>query len=98
VFTIKGDGRYKARIVVKGFLQKESVDYDDIFAPVIRLEVLRSLLLLACLNNLDCDGMDVKTAFLNAPIDIPVYMKQPPGLQDPLRPRAVWLLKKPYMA
>ena len=87
VFVIQGDGRYKARIVVKGFLQKESVDYDDIFAPVIRLEVLRALLLLNCRYNMEFDGMDVKTAFVNALLNIPVYMVQPSGLKDPLRPQ-----------
>lgn len=41
--------RYKARLVIEGFLQRNDINYDDIFAPVIRMEVLRLLLTLAAL-------------------------------------------------
>ena len=73
VFTIKGDGRYKARLVVLGCLQTKA-DFDDIFAPVIRLECLRALLVLACLRGYEVHGMDVKTAFLNAEIDVEIFI------------------------
>ncbi len=78
VFTIKSDGRYKARLVVLGCLQT-TADYDDIFAPVIRLECLRSLLTLACHLGYEVHSMDVKTAFLNAEIDTDIWVAQPPG-------------------
>ena len=59
VFTIKGDGRYKARLVVLGCLQTKA-DNDDIFAPIIRQEYLRALLMLACLRGYEVHGMNVK--------------------------------------
>ena len=92
-FTIKGDGRYKARLVVLGCLQTKA-DYDDIFAPVIRLECLRVLLVLACLRGYEVDGMDVKTAFLNAALDVEIYIQQPPGFLKPGAERHVCLLKR----
>lgn len=84
VFVVKynGDGsidRYKARLVIKGFLQKYGVDYDEIFSPVIRMEVLRLLLTIAALLDLEIHQMDVKTAFLNGYLDEEIYMLQPEG-------------------
>ena len=64
LFKIKylADGtvdKYKARLVVQGNRQKESIDYNEIFAPVLRLESLRLLLAIATANNLECDQMDI---------------------------------------
>ncbi|KAF0710055.1 hypothetical protein AaE_012679 [Aphanomyces astaci] len=84
VFRIKPGGIYKARLVVKGFMQQHGVDYTEIYAPVVRLEVLRFLFALVAIYNLECHQMDVKTAFLNGTMDCDVYMEQPPGsLIDP---------------
>ncbi|KAF0708912.1 hypothetical protein AaE_013051 [Aphanomyces astaci] len=96
VFRIKPGGIYKARVVVKGFMQQNGVDYTDIYAPVVRLEVLRFLFALVAIYNLECHQMDVKTAFLNGTMDCDVYMEQPPGsLVEPKSRRDfVCLLKK----
>lgn len=93
VFTIKTDGRYKARLVVLGCLQT-TADYDDIFAPVIRLECLRSLFTLACHMGYEIHAMDVKTAFLNAAIDTDIWVAQPPGFAQPGRERDVCKLRR----
>ncbi|KAH9117793.1 hypothetical protein AeMF1_008721, partial [Aphanomyces euteiches] len=79
VFRLKPGGIYKARLVVKGFMQEHGVDYTEIFAPVVRLEVLRLLFTLVAVYDLECHQMDVKTAFLNGKIDCLIFMEQPPG-------------------
>lgn len=82
---------YKARLVVKGYKQVYGVDYFDTFAPVVRFETLRALLLLAGLSNYDVWQFDVVTAFLNAALKEEIYMKQPDGFVQ--RGRENWICK-----
>ncbi|KAG2736889.1 hypothetical protein G9P44_000979 [Scheffersomyces stipitis] len=82
VYTIKDGGKYKARLVVRGFQQRYGVDYKETFAPVIRSESVKLLLALAALYGKKVHQMDVSTAFLNGKIDLKIYMKQPSGYQD----------------
>ncbi|GAU50018.1 hypothetical protein TSUD_331710 [Trifolium subterraneum] len=70
---------HKARLVVKGFLQKEGIDFNEVFAPVARMETIRLVTALAHHNNWLMHQMDVKCAFLNGPLDEEVYVVQPPG-------------------
>ena len=65
---MKADGsidKYKARLVVKGYRQKEGLDYFDTYSPVTRITSIRMLIAIAAINNLEIHQMDVKTAFLN---------------------------------
>ena len=73
--------RMKARLVVKGFRQREGIDYDEIFSPVARMESLRLLLAIATTLDLEVHQMDVKTAFLNGTLDpkIQIFVKIPKG-------------------
>nr|GFA35690.1 zinc finger, CCHC-type [Tanacetum cinerariifolium] len=83
---MKVDGtvdRFKARLVIQGFRQKERIDYFDTYAPVARITTIRFLLALAAIHNLVIHQMDVKTAFLNGDLDKEVYMKQPEGFIMP---------------
>jgi len=57
--------RNKARLVAKGYKQEEGIDFDETYAPVARLEVVRLLLAYACMCNFKLSQMDVKSAFLN---------------------------------
>ena len=75
--------RNKARLVAQGFSQVEGVDFGGTFAPVARLESIRILLAYASHHNFKLQQMDVKSAFLNGPISELVYVKQPPGFEDP---------------
>ncbi|KAG7547628.1 Zinc finger CCHC-type [Arabidopsis suecica] len=83
---MKVDGtidKFKARLVVQGFRQKEGIDYFDTYAPVIRISSIRLLIGLASIHNLVIHQMDVKTAFLNGVLEEEVYMKQPEGFVMP---------------
>nr|GEV18041.1 zinc finger, CCHC-type [Tanacetum cinerariifolium] len=83
---MKVDGtvdKFKARLVIQGFRQKERIDYFDTYTPVARITTIRLLLALAAIHNLVIYQMDVKTAFLNCDLEEEVYMKQPGGFVMP---------------
>ena len=69
----------KARLVAQGFNQQEGIDYEETFAPIVRLKSIRMLLAYACYKDFILYQMDVKSAFLNGYILEEVYVDQPPG-------------------
>ncbi|KAG7553295.1 hypothetical protein ISN45_Aa06g038290 [Arabidopsis thaliana x Arabidopsis arenosa] len=71
--------RYKARLVAKGYSQRAGIDYDEVFAPVARLETVRLIISLAAQNKWKIHQMDVKSAFLNGDLEEEVYIEQPQG-------------------
>jgi hypothetical protein len=76
-----GSTRYKARLVIKGYEQKEGIDYDETYAPVSKMATFRLLLAMAAQYGWDVDHMDVVTAFLNPKIDRDnIYMTLPLGI------------------
>ena len=84
VYKLKKDAsgnivKHKARLVAKGYVQEHGIDYDEVYAPVTRLEIVRLLLALAAKNNWQVHHLDVKTAFLNGDINEEVYVAQPKG-------------------
>ncbi|BBH04062.1 Toll-Interleukin-Resistance domain family protein [Prunus dulcis] len=89
-----GSKRYKARLVVKGFQQKEGVDYTDIFAPVVKLNTIRSVLSIVAIEDLYLEQLDVKTAFLHGDLDEEIYMHQPEGFSERGNKNMVCRLKK----
>ncbi|GJX95619.1 retrovirus-related pol polyprotein from transposon TNT 1-94, partial [Tanacetum coccineum] len=74
--------RNKARLVAQGHRQEEGIDYDEVFAPVARLEAIRIFLAFASYMGFIVYQMDVKSAFLYGKIDEEVYVSQPPGFLD----------------
>ncbi|KAE8671999.1 hypothetical protein F3Y22_tig00111877pilonHSYRG00324 [Hibiscus syriacus] len=74
--------RHKTRLVVKGYSQKAGIDYDEIFAPVARLETIILIISLAAQNKWKIQQMDVKSAFLNGVLEEEVYIQQPSGYED----------------
>jgi hypothetical protein len=86
VFTIKRDPygnveRYKARVVAKGFMQREGIDYNDVYAPVGKHDTLRVLLALTAARDLELHQLDIKTAFLNGDLVEDIYAEQAPGFE-----------------
>lgn len=77
----KGNETYKARYVAKGYSQVEGLDYSETFSPTANLTSLRVLMQLAAQHDLTLNQMDVKAAYLHAPIDCEIYMEQPEGFQ-----------------
>ena len=71
--------RCKACLVAQGYSQKEGLDYDKTFSPVVRSESFHSVITLASKNGLKLHHMDITTAFLNGNLKEEVYMKQPEG-------------------
>ncbi|GAU22332.1 hypothetical protein TSUD_106600 [Trifolium subterraneum] len=73
-------GAYRL-LVAKGFLQKQGLNYDEVFSPVARHETIRLVITLACSRRWPMFHLDVKSAFLNGPLEENVYVKQPPGFE-----------------
>ncbi|GKB53612.1 putative ribonuclease H-like domain-containing protein [Tanacetum coccineum] len=73
----------KVRLVAQGYTQEEWIDYDEVFAPVARIEAIRLFLAYASFKNFVVYQMDVKSAFLYGKIEEEVYVCQPPGFEDP---------------
>ncbi|CAN1339431.1 Retrovirus-related Pol polyprotein from transposon TNT 1-94 [Linum perenne] len=86
--------RNKARLVAQGYNQQEGIDFDETFAHVARLEAIRILCAFASHLRFTLYQMDVKSAFLNGLIKEEVFVKQPPGFEDPHFPSSVYKLKK----
>ncbi|GJS58420.1 ribonuclease H-like domain-containing protein [Tanacetum coccineum] len=84
----------KARLVAQGYIQEEGVDYDEVFAPVARIEATRLFLAFASFMGFPVYQMDVKSAFLYGNITEEVYVKQPPGFVDPAHPNKVYKVIK----
>nr|GEX83461.1 copia protein [Tanacetum cinerariifolium] len=78
--------RNKARLVTQGHRQEEGIDYDEVFAPVARIEAIRIFLAFASYMGFIVCQMDVKSAFLYGTIDEEVYVVQPPSFVDPKFP------------
>nr|GFD10650.1 copia protein [Tanacetum cinerariifolium] len=84
----------KARLVAQGHTQEEGIDYDEVFAPVARIEAIRLFLTYASFMGFTVYQMDVKSDFLYGTIDEEVYVMQPPRFHDPEYPTKVYKVEK----
>ncbi|GKB95393.1 putative ribonuclease H-like domain-containing protein, partial [Tanacetum coccineum] len=101
VFRNKKDKRgivikNKARLVAQGYTQEEGIDYDEVFAPVARIEAIRLFLAYASFKDFVVYQMDVKSAFLYGKIKEEVYVCQPLGFEDPDFPDIVYKVEKAF--
>ncbi|GKB38819.1 retrovirus-related pol polyprotein from transposon TNT 1-94 [Tanacetum coccineum] len=84
----------KARLVARGYRQEEGIDFEESFAQVARLEVIRIFITFAAHMNMVVHQMDVKTTFFNGILREEVYVSQPDGFLDLENPNHVYKLKK----
>ncbi|CAI7836793.1 unnamed protein product [Closterium sp. NIES-53] len=89
LFKIKSDAdskieRYKSRLVAKGYQQKEKVEFNELFAPVVKRTTMRTLLAGAAIKGWVVKQMDVTTAFLNGILEEEIFLAQPEGFVDVL--------------
>jgi hypothetical protein len=97
VLSVKRDAKgnitkYKARLVAKGYSQQFGFDFDETYAPVVRIEHVRMLFAIAVYLNLPVIHLDSKNAFLHGKSDFTIYVKQPEGFVDSAYPDHVLLL------
>ena len=75
-----GDGnnspRYKDHIVVKCIQQKKGVDFDEIFASVVKMTSIQTLLSITANMDLEVEQLNVKTTFLHGDIEEEIYMQR----------------------
>ena len=83
------DKRYRSRLVARGFTQREGIDYEEVFAPVVKHISIRILMSIVVNKNLELEQMDV-----NGNLDQVIYMEQPEGYEVNPGKDQVCLLKK----
>ncbi|GJR41858.1 gamma-tubulin complex component 6 isoform X2 [Tanacetum coccineum] len=86
--------RNKASLVTQGYTQEEGLDYDEVSAPVARIEAINLFLAYTSFKDFVVYLMDVKSAFLYGKIEEEVYVCQPPGFEDPEFPDRVYKVEK----
>nr|GEY69139.1 retrovirus-related Pol polyprotein from transposon TNT 1-94 [Tanacetum cinerariifolium] len=84
----------KARLVAKGYRQEEGIDFEELFAPVVKIEAIRIFIANTATKNMTVYQIDVKMIFLNGEPREAVYVSQPKGFVDPDKPNHVYRLKK----
>ena len=87
VFTVKrlADGsidKFKARLVADGNTQKHGVDFDRVFATVVKTMTIRLVLILAAAHDYNLSSIDIRQAYLQAELTEDLWMRMPPGLPN----------------
>ncbi|RVX07192.1 Retrovirus-related Pol polyprotein from transposon TNT 1-94 [Vitis vinifera] len=90
----RGIERYKARLVVKGYSQREGIDFKENFSPVSTKDSFRVIMAIVAHFDLELHQMDVKTTFLNGDLDKDVYMEQPTSFTEVGKEHLVCKLNK----
>lgn len=87
-----GKKKFKARLVIKGCSQKQGINYQETFSPVVKYASLRYLFSLAAKENLRIDHMDVTTAYLQSDLNEEIHVQPPWNSKE--NTGMVWRLKK----
>ncbi|GKC00221.1 retrovirus-related pol polyprotein from transposon TNT 1-94 [Tanacetum coccineum] len=86
--------KHKARLVVRGYGQEFRVDYEEVYAPVARIDTIRLMIALAAQKGWTIYQMDVKSAFLYGTLEEDVYVQQPQGYVVKNNEHKVYKLQK----
>ncbi|KAL5621857.1 hypothetical protein BROUX41_000002 [Berkeleyomyces rouxiae] len=82
VFKIKTDGRYKARLVARGDMQREGIDYGETFASTAHSDSWRILIATATMKGRVLRQFDITAAYLHGIVQEDVYLSAPRELRD----------------
>ena len=86
--------KFKSRLVARGNEQEEGTDFIETFSPVVRTATIRTILHVAVTKKWKIKQLDVQNVFLHGDLKETIYMKQPPGFEDPSKPDYVYKIKK----
>ena len=86
--------KFKARLVAKGYVQQQGIDYTEVFAPVVRIDKVRMIVVLEAQKWWTLYQLDVRSAFLHRELNEEVYVEQPKGYELEKNPQKVYRLKK----
>ena len=86
--------KYKSRLVAKGYIQRNGIDFEKVFAPVARIETVRFIIALAASRGWEIHHLDVKTAFLHGDLKEVVFVSQPKGFEVKGQEHKVYKLHK----
>ncbi|KAE8965673.1 hypothetical protein PR003_g29732 [Phytophthora rubi] len=93
-FSSNGElGRFKARLVARGFTQRYGIDVESTYSPVLRISSLRFIVMLAAIWKVKLRQGDVPNAYLKSALDKPIYLRPPTGTTG-TNDHRVWLLLK----
>ena len=80
---MKPDGYKHACLVAKGFSQVKGIDFDKIFAPVVRFETVQLMLAFTTLENWHIESLNVHSSYLYGKLTKEIYIKQSKGFRVP---------------
>jgi hypothetical protein len=86
--------KHKAHLVAKGYVQRQGVDFDEVFAPVAWLDTVRAILAVAANRRWEVHHLDVKSAFLNGDLEEEVFVYQSEGFVKQGKEHLVYKLSK----
>ena len=94
MFQLQPVMKHKDKLVAKGYVQKQGIDSEVVFALVTRIEMVRLLLALEAENSWEVHHLDVKSACLNGDLEEDVYVTQPEGFVEKGKEHLVYKLIK----
>ncbi|CAI7801859.1 unnamed protein product [Closterium sp. NIES-53] len=86
---------FKARYVVRGFSQRQGVDFFQTFSPTPKMTTLRVLLHVAAQRDYELHPLDFSTAFLQGSLHEDIWLHRPPGFTGSFPAGSQWSLRRP---